>query len=186
MAKVLDVARAHFARFGYQGATIDAIAAEARVTKRTIYAWHADKAALLQACITDGAEKLARPRLTAGQDPAIVLHQYATELLEIVTRPASVGLALMFFRDGRDVPLLAATMRTAIDEHMTEPVAAYLRLRGASPAAATARAGVFVSMVMSDLQQRLLLGDALPNRKQVAAHVALVVGIFTGGAATSL
>ena len=181
MAQVLDIARDHFARFGFQGTTVDAIAAEAGVTKRTIYAWHTDKTSLLVACIKNGAENLATLRIAASQDHDAALRAYGAEVLEILTRPASVGLALMYFRDGRDFPALAAAMRTATDDYMVAPAAAYLRQQGMPRAAAIARATIFVSMLMSDLHRRLLLGEALPAQHEIAEHVALVVAIFLHG-----
>lgn len=48
-AQMLDVALSHFFRHGYEGANMDAIAAEAQVSKRTLYQRYGSKQGLLLA-----------------------------------------------------------------------------------------------------------------------------------------
>src|SRR3954452_1909284 len=48
---LLEVALDHFLEKGFEQATIEAIAQDARATKRTIYARYADKAALFHAAV---------------------------------------------------------------------------------------------------------------------------------------
>ena len=66
MASVLRAARAEFAQHGLHGATMEAIALRAGVSKRSLYLWHADKAALFCAVVVDSARHLQLPVL----DPA--------------------------------------------------------------------------------------------------------------------
>ncbi|MFC3214707.1 TetR/AcrR family transcriptional regulator [Novosphingobium panipatense] len=60
-AALLDCALQHFLEKGYDGATIEAIAADVNMTKRTVYARHPDKAALFRAAIRHGTEARAAP-----------------------------------------------------------------------------------------------------------------------------
>jgi AcrR family transcriptional regulator len=50
---ILRVASAVFLRCGFNGTTIDSIAASARISKRTLYARYSDKAALFRAVLDD-------------------------------------------------------------------------------------------------------------------------------------
>ncbi|GAA1547768.1 TetR/AcrR family transcriptional regulator [Actinomadura kijaniata] len=56
---ILDGALAVFAREGYTRAAVDAIAAEAGVSTRTIYNHFADKAALFQAVVEESSTRVA-------------------------------------------------------------------------------------------------------------------------------
>src|SRR5690625_4918216 len=61
-AELLTVALDHFLDKGYDGATIEAIAAEVQMTKRTIYARYPDKASLFLAAVFRAIEYSATPR----------------------------------------------------------------------------------------------------------------------------
>ncbi len=60
---ILDGALTVFARDGYSRASIDAIAAEAEVSTRTIYNHFADKARLFHALIQDSATRVAEAEI---------------------------------------------------------------------------------------------------------------------------
>ena len=45
--RILDIALEHFLRYGFEGASMDAIAADAQVSKRTLYQRHQSKKGLL-------------------------------------------------------------------------------------------------------------------------------------------
>lgn len=60
-AELLSVALDHFLDKGYEGATIEAIAATMQMTKRTIYARYPDKASLFLAAVFRAIEHSATP-----------------------------------------------------------------------------------------------------------------------------
>jgi len=64
---LLDGALAVFARDGYTRASIDAIAAQAQVSTRTIYNHYDDKAALFRAVIVDSAGRTAEREIDIVQ-----------------------------------------------------------------------------------------------------------------------
>ncbi len=57
-ARVLAGARRHFFAHGFRGVTMDDLAAELRMSKKTLYAHYASKAALLEAVIDDKLGRL--------------------------------------------------------------------------------------------------------------------------------
>lgn len=60
-AELLNVALDHFLEKGLEGTTIEAIAAEVQMTKRTIYARYPDKASLFLAAVLRAIEHSATP-----------------------------------------------------------------------------------------------------------------------------
>src|SRR4051812_2611515 len=66
---VILAARSEFLRRGYRAATMKDIAAAAGVSKRSLYLWHRDKAALFQNCVFKGAVDLNLPKLDPLLDP---------------------------------------------------------------------------------------------------------------------
>jgi AcrR family transcriptional regulator len=71
-ARILEVARLHFERDGYEGASIRAIAAEAEVATGTVLLHFADKRGLLHAALYDDLEKaIARCLAIKPQGPLL-------------------------------------------------------------------------------------------------------------------
>ncbi|WP_016909555.1 TetR/AcrR family transcriptional regulator [Streptomyces xiaopingdaonensis] len=57
---IVRAARAVFGREGFTGASVDVIAAEGEVSKRTVYNHFTDKESLFQAVVLEGAREVAR------------------------------------------------------------------------------------------------------------------------------
>src|SRR5215471_6882478 len=70
-AAVLDAARTVFSRYGFEGATIDAVAAEAGIAKGTVYLYFKSKDELYVAALVRHVKELsqtARERMAAERD----------------------------------------------------------------------------------------------------------------------
>jgi AcrR family transcriptional regulator len=96
-AAVVTAATARFAADGYAATTIDAIAADARVTKGGIYHHFADKAELFEAAFVAMEERLLA-KVTAGlagiEDPLAQLTTCIDLFLSECTRPEFRRIAL--------------------------------------------------------------------------------------------
>ncbi|MCH2459013.1 MAG: TetR/AcrR family transcriptional regulator, partial [Henriciella sp.] len=83
MAEVLFGAREVFFRCGYEGATVDAIAAEGKVSKATMYSYFPTKEQLFLSVVESEcgrlAEEILRP-LSAGPEPRAQLEKLALRL----------------------------------------------------------------------------------------------------------
>lgn len=96
--QILDAAREQFIRFGYAGATIDAIAENAGVSSETVFAAFANKRTILAKLVqtlVGGDEQdislLERPGLQAvlrEQDPAVQIQLFAVDIAGILERIA--------------------------------------------------------------------------------------------------
>ena len=116
-AAVLDAARTLFLRKGYAGTTMEEIAAQAGLTKRTVYNNYADKDALFTRIVADviaDAESFARDlhtALTVGVTAAnlrATLDDLARRMALIIVRPQVIALRRLLIGEAREFPALAA------------------------------------------------------------------------------
>lgn len=132
IAALLDAAEISFARSGYEGATLDSVAAAAGVSKGAVYAHFSSKLEILGAVLDrafDAAEeRLARAAsvLRAGQDPASAARAYfgtaddavhaslVAETWQVAVFEESIRQKLDAFRSDR----LARLGQAAVDSGM--------------------------------------------------------------------
>lgn len=110
-----------FAREGYEGASIDAIAAASSVSTRTIYKHFADKTALFAAVIADSATRVAESevaliqrrlgKVTRADEVEAAMHSFATEWL-FGTAQTGIHRTLVRRVQGESTPLGTEVIRT--------------------------------------------------------------------------
>lgn len=184
MAYLLDVARGMFVRQGYRATTMDEVAAAAGVTKRTLYAWHADKQALFQACVIAGAERFPKLAPDAGGDLRSGLERYVFDLHDELSRADSYGMGLLAAGEAREFPEMREAILRGHLDYMIEPLAVFLRGHGLEEDGALERTMLFVAMALSPLHNAMLVGLPLPTPGQVRDHARRCVGIFLGDPAS--
>ena len=177
-AGLLDVAREIFARRGYRATTMDEVAAAAGITKRTLYAWHADKQALFRACVIAGAERF--PRLAPAESGAIgpALESYTIDLLRELSREDSYGMGIQALRAEDDFPQLTQAFQRSYHDYLVEPLAQFLRSHGLEQAGETHQATLFLALALAPLHDAQLLGTPLPGEAAAAAHARRCVTLF--------
>ncbi len=108
-----------FLRDGYGATSIDAIAQQARISKRTFYHRFADKAALFAAVVHDLVTRLRPPdavddaglaALFAGASLQTVLRRIAELALQAALRPEAIALQRMIIAEATRFPDLAAAV----------------------------------------------------------------------------
>jgi len=130
--ELLTIAREHFLAHGFRGATMDAVAARARISKQTLYAQYPSKDALYTAVVRDWVDQ--------GHD---ALAPHARALLDTEDLAAALGR-------------LAAVLQAAI---LSEPV---LKLRALVAAAADTQPAVATDYVTRSWDRNVtLLADTL-------------------------
>lgn len=181
-AAALDAARTLFLRQGYAGTTMDEIAEQAGLTKRTLYNNYADKAELfteIAAGVTTYAEEFARglqEDFAAEVDAASLgsrLDQLGRRLALSVVRPEIVALRRLLIGESREFPALA---RKYYDRAPGQVIAALatgfarldqaglLRIRQPRQAAAQ-----FAYLVVGAPLDRAMLTGIVPPRSQLLA-----------------
>lgn len=182
--ELMDAAARTFLTHGYAGASMDKVAAAARVSKATIYARFSNKAALFEAVALHTVAAMrgdVRGIPTAGRDPTEVLTNFALRIASEVANPDRVALLRLVIAAKAQFPDIAARMHAHIADTVA-PITAYLtQLRKAGytiddPAALAAH---FINLANGGL--RFLLTDDFADmgfRRQWAAQV---VALFLRG-----
>jgi len=185
--RLLQIAREEFIRQGYRAVTMDAIAQAAGVSKRSLYLWHEDKAALFRACLVAGTEQFPLPRLSGAPDPKADLCAFAVALLEEFTRPSTVGIARLLMREAHEFTDFWFMIQHSRDRHLVGPLAGYLERAGLTSGGETQRSAMLLlSMILAPVHNHLLLGDPLPDKRACAAHADFAVRTFLEGRAATV
>ncbi|WP_232493448.1 TetR/AcrR family transcriptional regulator [Novosphingobium kaempferiae] len=186
---LLDAALEHFLDKGYESATIEAIAAEVSMTKRTVYAKYPDKTALFRAAVRHGtqgravsAEVIAATRKGSLEDTLVAI---AMLRIGLVGEPAGAKLQRLIntesyrfpdiFQTYYDIAALP-TVRFLADILEEETRAGRLAIGDAMLAA-----NVFMSMVVSGPVRFILSGNAL-SRDDIERRVRFAIDLFLKGA----
>lgn len=163
---ILDAALRLCAEAGYGRLTIEAIAASAGVSKKTIYRWWPSKGAVVLEALDDLATTVADHPDTG--DLAADLRTQLTAVVELLTpveRSAVVGLIAEALQD----PQLADDLR----ERLIAPRIAQFkermrRARAAGQLSAGADLDVAVDLVYGPLYHRLVFHLGMPDQRRLA------------------
>jgi len=156
---ILDAAIRRFTGHGYGGTTIEAIAADAGVTKRTIYTWFGDLADMLTAAV-----ERQHGYLLAADEPgseAEPLEDAATRLVIALHSDVSIALHRLVIAESPRFPEVAAGFYVAgparsiafLADHVGE------------------RAEQLYTLLLGEPHRRRLLGlSAAPTPAEARAH----------------
>jgi len=187
--ELLDRALDHFLDKGFEQATIEAIAADVGMTKRTVYARYADKASLFRAAVRRAIERYAiseeRIRATDVGDLAQTLTNLAMLRIDLVSTPQGLKLQRIIqtesyrfpdiFTDTYEIGALP-TIKFMARVLKRETAAGNLALD--DPFAA---ANAFMSMVVTGPVRYILAASPLPQ-EELEKRVAFGVRLFLDGA----
>lgn len=179
---VLAAARTLFLRDGYEGATMEAIAKEAGLTKRTLYNNYADKDALFRQMTEDTvafAETFAQDlheEFTVGMTTTNVatrLENLGLRLARAIVRPEVVALRRMLIAEARAFPTVARDYYDRAPGHMLQVLAdgfaTLTRRRVLRAADSDAAAVQFAYLVVAGGLDRALMTGDLPPRTRIEA-----------------
>lgn len=168
---ILLAAAQLFLEHGYEPVSMDAIAAAADVSKRTVYSYFDSKTTLFSAILIAHCNSMggiALPEHVAGHDPRKVLTDFGRVFLRMITSPRAVAMQRVIFREVDRLPEVGKTFfQNGPARHITK-LAEYLKqaeaegkLKVGDPARA---AFLFMSIVKAPfhLQQLCGLIDEVP------------------------
>jgi len=163
--EILSAALSVFLRHGYGGSTLDQLAAAARVTKRTLYSYFGDKAALFAAMVRHLAASVS---LDAATD-SDTLETLAARIVTRVHSDELVGLHRLVIAESVKFPELALVLHSRGDARHIARLAQHIRAErdpGLEPLAEP-----LFSLLLGERHRRRLLGLAPPpTARQAAAH----------------
>lgn len=184
--RILDAALALFLDRGFTETTVDAVAAQAGVTKRTIYEVVGDKVALFRAVGAEHTSRTGRmlyPELAADCGLKDALAALARALLDHAVMPARIAVARMIVLESMRFPDLARVVleggRTSVEGGMFA-VFRHLEDRGVVrfPDKGMA-AKIFYDVVVGNLGFRTTLGFA--NERMSEEEIDLRLDTFIRG-----
>lgn len=187
-ARILDAATELFFARGFGATSIEAVAARARISKRTFYHRFDDKAALFGAVlhrIITGLRPPPATPLIAGADLRAVLRNFAGLILSAVLTPQALALHRLIVGESARFPKLAAAV---IGEGATQEAVALIggvlsreveagRLKLDDPAFAAEQ---FLHMALTIPQRRALLGKPM-TPAELETWPRAVVDLFLDG-----
>jgi AcrR family transcriptional regulator len=113
-ARILEAAFGAFMKNGYAAASMLAIATEARVSKRDLYALVGNKQAMLVACISERAKRLQVPAdlpMPGDRDGlSQVLISYGTQLIREISDPTVVAVFRLAIAEAIQAPEVASIL----------------------------------------------------------------------------
>jgi AcrR family transcriptional regulator len=190
--RILEAARKVFLERGFEGASIDEIAAAARSGKPTIYARFANKRALFTAVVMRAVVspfEQFKPDVPTEATTEKRLEIAGVAMLRWALRGERMGMLRLTIAEAQRFPDLASTVSQMARARSTEVAARFLGMivqsdeLGTLPAfasehlATTAR--FFLDLVVVPmLIQALLREDLEPLRAEIGPHVARSVAFF--------
>jgi AcrR family transcriptional regulator len=184
--RIVEAARSHFDAHGFQRASVDAIAADAGVSKMTIYSHFASKEGLFEAAVRDRTDRvmggLAGVEALDPTQPQKALLAIGAQFLALAREEGTLGqfrslygaagvqrdACLAFYRQGADrlIGDLAAYLRRAAAQGVLE-------IRDPRQAA-----DLFLAMFLGDGHIRGLLMLDMPDARQNRALLREAVRVF--------
>lgn len=184
--RILDVARRHFYAHGLERASVDAIAAEAGVSKMTIYSHFTSKEGLFEAEVRDRTERVVGGLASAGaldeKEPRKALLAIGEQFLTLAREDEALGqFRSVYGAAGAQPKACQAFYRQGADRLIGD-LAAYLRR---ADAAGTLRvthprqaADLFLAMFLGDGHIRGLLMLDMPSVREDRALLREAVRVF--------
>lgn len=186
---LLETALEHFLQKGFEGTTVEGIAADVNMTKRTVYARYPDKSALFRAAVRHGTERLS---VSSEAIEATRVENLEQTLFAI----AMLRIGLVAHKEGEQLQRLINTESYRFPDifPMYYDIAALPTIRFlADILACETQSGrlaiddpllastVFMSMVVSGPVRFILSGNALA-REDIERRVRFSIRLFLKGA----
>lgn len=179
---ILAAAGALFFERGIAATTMDSVAERAAVSKMTVYAYFADKPALLTAVFSRAHESFYLPELSHGEvlkSSVEHLNVFGERVVFFLTRPDLIKSARMMAESADQHPDLAAAFYAAGPAKMLHKVAGFLRslgehglLRIDDPELAAEQL-IAAWLGLSQLRQSLGIANP-PSKEAISRRVRLV------------
>lgn len=187
--RIVDAATELFFTLGYGATTIEAVAQQAGISKRTFYHRFEDKPALFSAVVHRTIERLRPPPevpLLLGANLADILRRLADLVLRAALTPPAIALHRLIIAESSRFPDLAAVVtHQGASEEGIRLIAGVLEREARAGNLAldnpTFAAQQFLHMVVAGPQRRALgLGTPM-NPAEIDAWVRDVVNLFLNG-----
>ncbi len=184
---LLDIATENFVRLGYSATTLDRIAAEAGVAKRTIYARYPDKQALFFAVVRRLTERQVFEQLPVVEDLPLAegLRTLAHIMIDRSLLPDQLISTRMILAELNHFPDLGQALWRAVEEEHGRKLIQYFRHQREKGAIRNLRpsflADLFMNNVFSFINHVAILRQNIPSGTQVEEYIDDLVDLLVSG-----
>jgi AcrR family transcriptional regulator len=187
--RIMEAARNHFYLDGFERASVDAIAAEAGVSKMTIYSNFGSKEGLFAAVVQDGTDRVmggsAGVEALDPMQPRKALLSVGEQFLALTREEHTLGKFRSLYGTANAQPEACRAFYRHGPERLTGELAAYLRrandagtLKVKNPRLA---ADLFLAMFLGGGHMRGLLMLERPDAREDRALLREAVRLFMAG-----
>ena len=185
-AAILDAAKRMFVSHGFERVSMDQIAAEAGVSKLTVYSHFGDKEALFSAAVRAKCEELLPDGLFAEELKGPLREQLlaiANAFFALVSSDEAISTQRMMMALGQADDPLRKLFWEAGPQRTQDAFASFLRSRIKAGeleiADVPCAARQFFALIKGDIHGRMVCGlCARPPRGDVSAHIEATVDMF--------
>jgi TetR/AcrR family transcriptional repressor of mexJK operon len=184
--RIMEAARSHFYAHGLAGASVDAIAADAGVSKMTIYSHFASKEGLFEAVVRDRTDRvmggLPGVEVLDAKQPQKALLAIGEQFLTLAREEDTLGHFRSLYGAAGSQPEACRAFYRQGPERLIEDLAAYLRRADAEGSLKVRQprqaADLFLAMFLGDGHIRGLMKLEMPDARQDKALLREAVRVF--------
>jgi AcrR family transcriptional regulator len=181
---ILDAALKVFAATGYTGATMDAVAAKAGVTKPTLYSYYPSKESLFQAMMLGKRDAMLDVFEHPSQQGMVAdLLIFSWAYADTVMRPEMLSLARLIIGEVQRFPEIGRAYQASGPDHLLRGIMRYLedqRRTGRLDFADTELAAqdLWGLILSAPRTQALYMPDALPDQATLERYILNGLRVF--------
>ncbi|MDQ2065260.1 TetR/AcrR family transcriptional regulator [Xinfangfangia sp. CPCC 101601] len=182
--RILDAALVTFAALGYSGTTMDAVAAEARLTKPTLYSYFPSKESLFQAMMLGKRDRMLDVFEHPSPDGMVQdLYTFAWDYADTVMRPDLLSLARLIIGEVQRFPEIGRAYQASGPDHLLRGIMRYLEERReagqlAFDEAELAAQDLWGLILSAPRTQALYMPDSPPDRAALARYIHNGLRVF--------
>jgi TetR/AcrR family transcriptional repressor of mexJK operon len=183
-AAILDAAKQMFTQHGFDGVSMDQIAAAAGVSKLTVYSHFGDKEALFVEAVRGVCEDLMPDLFVADLDSPLreQLTAIANAFFKLITSDEALSMHRMMLTQGSDVRVRQMFWQAG-PQRVQEAFSAFLQARTDNGELEVpdirCAASQFFCLLKGELHMRMASGlGGKPSQSEVDAHITATVDLF--------
>lgn len=181
--RILTAALKVFADSGYSGASMDAIAAFARVSKPTLYQYFGSKEQLFENMMMAQRDAMLEPFEHPSGDMVRDLHDFAWHYADVVMKPAFLSLARLIIGESQRFPEIGRAYQKAGPDRLLNGIIDYLQQQKAGGRLdfedGELAAQDFWALILSAPRNRALhISDDVPQRAEIRRYLENGLRVF--------
>ncbi len=182
--RILDAALNIFARMGYSGTTMDAVAAEAGLTKPTLYSYFPSKESLFQAMMLGKRDRMLDVFEHPSPEGMVQdLYTFAWDYADTVMRPDMLSLARLIIGEVQRFPEIGRAYQASGPDHLLRGIMRYLSARRDEGRlvfedAELAAQDLWGLILSAPRTQALYMPDSPPDRATLARYIDNGLRVF--------